>query len=257
MKKIFQLAAFWGLILALGSCGDSTPKYEKSPIDDLIRDLSAVKSYSIILHDMDADESANKYKHKYKILKEVGDSVKAEETDWKEVSERFFARHQDNMGMTVASKDSTGKVSKVAAPAGYGQYVGNERYGSWQQGSNGQSFWQFYGQYAFMRDMLGLGFYGPVYRSHYNDYRSSWSAGRPYYGSNPNSPTYGTRSTYTSSAYSNSTWTKKPNAFKESVRTRVARSSTSGSRTASSTSSRSGSRYSSSSGRSSGGGFGK
>lgn len=256
MKWLSKISSLIGLALALGSCGDSSPKYEKSPVDDLIRDMHNVKSFSIILHDMDADEGmSSTYKHQYKILKDVNGEVKQEITPWKDVSERFFARNQDNMGMTIASKDSTGKINKVPAPAGYGSHIGNPKYGSWQTGSNGQSFWQFYGQYAFMRDMLGMNHYGPVYRNYYNDYHTSYRSGRPYYGPSGSAPIYGTSGSATNKAYSTSRWTQKPNTFKESVRSRVARSSTAGSRTASS--SRSGSRYSTSSSRSSGGGFGK
>lgn len=256
MRLFSKLFMMLGAALLVASCGSSTPKYEKTPVDILVRNMHNIKPYSIILHDMDADEGYNsKYKHKYKILKEVDGKLKAEVTPWHEVSERFFARNQENMGMTIVSRDSTGKIHKTPAPPGYSNYVGNQKYGSWQQGSNGQSFWQFYGQYAFMRSMLGMSHYGPVYRSHYGDYRRSYNSGRAYYGpKTAGSHTYGTRGTGTRSAYQNNTWSKKPSSFKQSVRSRVARSSTSGSRTSSS--SRSGSRYGSSS-RSSGGGYGK
>lgn len=52
--------------------------------------------------------------------------------------------------------------------------VGNPNYGSWQQQSNGTSFWVFYGQYRLMSDLL----LGPVY---YN----RWAQNRDYsyYGS--------------------------------------------------------------------------
>ncbi len=254
-SKLFLVLGAAALLYSC-SCGSSTPKYEKTPVDNLIRDMHNIKPFSIVLHDMDADEGFNaKYKHKYKIIKEEAGKVKSEITPWHEVSERFFAKHQDNMGMTIASKDSTGKIHKTPSPPGYSNYVGNRRYGSWQQNSSGQSFWQFYGQYAFMRDMLGMGHYGPVYRNSYRDYRTHYNSGRAYYGpSTSGSRVYGTRGTGTSRAYSKSTWSSKPSSFKQNVRSRVSRSSTSGSRTSSS--SRSGSRYGSSS-RSSGGGYGK
>lgn len=248
MKLILLVASFAFIF----SCGSSEPKYEKTQVDILLRDLTNVKPVSIILYDMDASDS--EYKHKYKVIKDDKGELKQEITPWKKVSERFFARHQDDMGMEIASKDSTGKVSKVPSPPGYSNHVGNKKYGSWQQQSNGTSFWQFYGQYAFMRSMLGMNHYGPVYYSNYGHYRSYHSSGRPYYGSSTNGRyNYGTRGTGTSRAHSSNTWSSKPSSFKQSVRSRVQRSSTSGSRT-----SRSGSRYSSgSSSRSRGGGFGK
>ena len=255
MKAIASLLVVVLALAGLSGCGGSRQaKYEKTPVDNLIRDMANVQPYSIILYDMDASESGE-YKHKYRILKEVNGQVKEEITPWYNVSERFFASNQDNMGMTIASKDSIGNVSKVPSPPGYDNYVGNPHYGQWVN-QNGTSFWQFYGQYAFMRDMLGMG-RTPIYRNYYSDYRNYRTSGRAYYGpvNSTGGYTYGTRGTYTSQNYSNNTWSQKPTTFKQNVRSRVQRSSQSASRT-----SRSSSRYSSgssSSSRSRGGGFGK
>ncbi|WP_033092216.1 hypothetical protein [Colwellia psychrerythraea] len=43
------------------------------------------------------------------------------------------------------------------------QLIGNPNYGSWQTGSNGMSFWAWYGMYALMGDMFGR-------RTYYNDW---------------------------------------------------------------------------------------
>ena len=48
------------------------------------------------------------------------------------------------------------------------EYVGNPNYGSWKSDSSGNSFWAWYGQYAFFSSM----FNGPVYYG-------SWSTNRP------------------------------------------------------------------------------
>jgi len=97
---------------------------------------------------------------------------------------------------------SDGKLARISIPKSTqvanvkgegivpGSYlVGNPAYGSYQQNSSGQSFWHWYGQYAFFRSM----FSGPSYYnrpisyggwnsssrySYYNDY------GRGAYGSN-------------------------------------------------------------------------
>ncbi len=237
--------------------------WQKSPVDEIIRDLSAENNFSIILLDMDSRNG--KYFHQYNVIVEKPDTVVANQTDWKEVPEAYFGQNVDNMGMEIASKKD-GKVSKVASPAGYNHYVGNERYGHWVQ-RDGGSFWEFYGKYAFMSSMFNMMTY-PVRRSYWNDYYGGGYYGsRPYYGPS-GSRVYGTKS-YTSRSGRNTTWASKPSTFKSQVRNQVSRSSSasssrsysSGSKYSSSSSSsrstRSSSRYSSSSSRSRSGGFGK
>ncbi|TYK67424.1 hypothetical protein CWS31_002545 [Colwellia echini] len=45
------------------------------------------------------------------------------------------------------------------------QLIGNPNYGSWQTGSNGMSFWAWYGMYSMMGDLFGR-------RTYYNDWGS-------------------------------------------------------------------------------------
>lgn len=233
---------------------------QKSPVDILIRDLSAEQNFSIILYDMDYDEAKKQYKHQYNVLVESVDSAIVKKTDWLVVSAAFFNQNADNMGMELASKKD-GKVSKVAAPAGYSNYVGNEKYGQWKE-RDGNRFWEFYGKYAFMSSMFRMGMY-PVYYSSWNNYHSNYYGRRSYYGQTSNGQRmYGTNSSYTKSNTS-SKWNSKPSDFKTRVRNNVQRS-TSGKSTASTKrtstqqkTTRSSSRYSSSSTRSRGGSFGK
>lgn len=49
------------------------------------------------------------------------------------------------------------------------QLIGNPSYGQWQTGSNGMSFWAWYGMYSMMGDLLGR-------RTYYND----WGRSRNY-----------------------------------------------------------------------------
>lgn len=49
------------------------------------------------------------------------------------------------------------------------QLIGNPSYGNWQTGSNGMSFWAWYGMYSMMGDLFGR-------RTYYN----SWGRGRNY-----------------------------------------------------------------------------
>jgi len=232
--------------------------WEKSPVDNLIRDLSNEQNFSIIL--MDMDSRSNGYYHQYQVLIEKPDTVLTKTTDWEKVSDTFFANNINNMGMEIASKKD-GTVSKVASPAGYNHYIGNERYGHWVD-RGGSSFWEFYGQYAFMSSMFHMMTY-PVRRSYYDDYYGGGYYGRRSYYGPSGSNMYGTQSYTNTNTGKSSTWGSKPSSFKSQVRSQVSRSSsTSSSRSYSSGSSyskqsRSSSRYSGSSSRSRSGGFGK
>jgi hypothetical protein len=229
-------------ILLLSGCG-SKLDLTKKPVDIMIRDMSDLSTFSIILYDMNTEGSLfKKYYHQYRTIREddKGDP-KEDISGWYEVSKEYFMSHIDNMGMEIASKQD-GKVTKTVSPPGYGSYVGNQRYGHWVQ-RNGHSFWAFYGQYAFMSSMFGMMSY-PVRRSYYDDYRTNYyGSGRTYYGprGTDGRSMYGTNSAYTSSR-TNSRWNTNPtnNSMKQRVRSSTSRSSRSGSRYSSSSRSRSG-----------------
>ncbi len=253
--------------LGLSSCG-SNYTYEKTPLDDIVTTYMNEPNYSVILADMDYDESGDIYRHKYKILiekpyQEVDEATKHDSTiqaqdveivdlDWQKVSAIHFETHVEDLGMVLLSKKD-GVLYKHVTPAGLDHYVGNERYGQWQTSTTGGSFWAFYGQYYFLSRLFGgPGYYYP--RGVYDNYHSTYRGRRAYYGTGRN--TYGTKSARNRST----TWSKKPSTFKSSVRSRVKQSaSRQRSRRYSSRSrySRNGSRYSNRSSRSRGGGFGK
>lgn len=244
LMKTFYVIVVSTLILT--SCGGND--FEKNPVDLMIRDMTNTPVYSIMLYDMREEGTFFKeYEHQYRIIKQDTPDAEPEEeiTGWYDVSKDFFNQHINDMGMEIAAKTEDGEVSKTVSPPGYTNYVGNSRYGTWQTGAGGNSFWAFYGQYAFMSSMLNLATF-PIRRSYYNEYRDSYRRGRPYYGPviNNGRRAYGTGSAYTTAAKPNTSW-------------RTTRSSSSSFRSGSRTS-RSGSRYNSSSSmRSRGGGFGK
>lgn len=237
----------------------SKVKYEKTPVDVLIRDLSNEKNFSIILFDMDYEESSNKYKHQYHVLIEKPDSVYTKKTGWVVVSDIFFDANTKNMGMEIASKKD-GVIKKAVSPAGYSNFVGNEKYGQWKE-RDGNRFWEYYGKYAFMSSMFRMTMF-PIRYSYWNNYHSNYyGSSRSYYGPRSNGGhMYGTNSNYTKTN-TKSSWNSKPTDFKSRVRSKVSRSATASksriSRSTSTKRTRSSSRYSSSSTRSRGGGFGK
>ncbi|QWX85583.1 hypothetical protein H0I23_08070 [Cellulophaga sp. HaHaR_3_176] len=264
--KLFKTILFTSMLLLIVSCGEERKKYLKSPLDTIITTHIDTQNYSVILADMDYKEDTDKYFHKYKIIVEkaknttetVEDDFDIKTTEWQEVSAITFEDYQEDLGMTILSKKE-GVLDKQSTPAGYSNYVGNEKYGRWQTQSNGSSFWAFYGQYHFMSSL----FYGSshrYYRNDYDYYRTNHYGRSSYYGRNKN---FGT-STYKNA---NSSWNSKPKTFKDKVRTNVTRSSSalkskgyssSKSYKGSSQTSRNTNRYSnSSSSRSRSGGFGK
>lgn len=225
-SKLFQILSFAAFAVIIASCGGSN-KYQKSPLDEIIRDLPTDEVFSIILYDMDVQGNFfESYFHKYKVIRGSDpDNISEVETDWKEVSEREFKNHVNNMGMEIAARDSTGKLSKSVAPPGYNNYVGNPRYGYWNN-SGGSSFWAFYGQYAFMSSMFRMATY-PVHRSYYNDWRGNYyGTGRGYYGPTTNGTSYyGTNSSYNRSTNPSSSWSRNTSSFKNRVASRTSRSS--------------------------------
>ncbi len=183
--------------ILLGGCGRSS-----DPVRDLIRDLERYPEYSLILHDLRVEDGfMPDYALQFKVLTASGQRISGRDTlvyeekktDWLAVAEADYVRYENFVGMVVASKSLNGQRtgSQQAYPAGY-QYVGNPSYGFW----GGGGFWQFYGQYALMRDLMGGWNVG---RSDWEGYRRNREQGRPYYGPRGSSgqSTFGTRGSQT------------------------------------------------------------
>ena len=168
-------------LFALAACGSS-----KDPVKELVRDLDRYPEYSLIVDDARIEDRSffPDYALRFQVLTASGQRVAGRDTivyqerrtDWMEVSEKTFYRYDNYVGMVVASKSLDGRRTGTnqAHPPGY-QYVGNPQYGFW----GGGGFWQFYGQYALMRDLMGGRGVG---RGDWEDYRRSRGRGRPYYG---------------------------------------------------------------------------
>lgn len=244
MKKYFL---FFAMLLLLGGC-TSEKKFVKNPVDIMIRDMNAEKIFSIILYDMEVEGNFSKtYRHQYQVITEKNGIPNDKLTNWQEVGKDFFLFHENNMGMEVASKDTTGKVSKGVSPAGYSNYVGNQKYGNWVQ-RDGGSFWEFYGKYAMLSSVFHMMTY-PARRSYYNDYHGNYrNSGRSYYGPTSNGRTaYGTYGDANSKTRTNSRYTNS-SSFKNKVNSRVQRSNSSTKKTSTSQKrTRSSNRYTSSS----------
>jgi hypothetical protein len=226
--KVFLVWLFAAIVWS--SCGSS------SPLDRLKDELSSYPEYSIILQDMREDGNFfTEYYHKYKIIRaeEIprSDSLdyREEETRWYRVKDNEFKKYANLLGMVLVSKGKEGNVSENQRPPGY-EYVGDTRYGQWRTDSSGNTFWEWYGKYAFFSSMFGM-FSGPVYRRDWDTYRDYDSSGRTYYGRNNQ---YGTNGTATKR--SNSTFfdrqkerqAARQSAFSQKVKERTTRSNMSG-----------------------------
>ncbi len=246
MKQVFLFVFFIALVYTCSrTCESDYSEPIKSPVDEMVKTMTNVPTFSIILHDMNTEGSIFKeYYHQYRIIKEdQNGDINEEITDWYPVGEAFFDANLNNMGMEIASKGEDGKITKSIGPPGYGSYVGNEKYGRWSQ-RDGGSFWEFYGKYALMSSMFNMMAY-PARRSYYNDYRGGYyGTGRSYYGPRSSNGTYayGTRSKYNTSSNKSSKWSSNSsnNSLKQRVRSGTTQSSKSGSRYSNFSRSRSG-----------------
>ncbi len=173
MKKTYQFFILFLFSTLLISCGP-----QREPLEQLVGNLAAAPDYSIILQDMKEEGMFSKsYSHKYKITQ----GEKTFLTDWLPVTASTYQNNQGFLGMTRVSKTKDG-MSNTPHPPGY-QYMGNPQYGEWRQNSSGNSFWAFYGQYAFFTHMFGWG-NRTFYRNDYDSYRTAQTNRTPYYGRN-------------------------------------------------------------------------
>jgi len=138
---------------------------------------------------------------RYRVVSDDGTETLGE---WEKVDEAFYEKHLDDVGMSVASKPKgsyASETNRTMSPPGYNM-VGNQHYGEWKTGSDGQSFWEFYGRYALMRNLMWGPGYHPMYFDDYNTwdrtYRRPGSAnhGKRYYGKKDQFGTYGSRSAH-------------------------------------------------------------
>ena len=212
VRRIRAILALAALLPAAAACGGgdggSTTASWGPPMSQVLAPLhkrfDRYPQYSIVLNDMkEEDSGGTSYFHEYRVVytdtaagkTTVRDSV----TPWQQVAESDYLRYDRNLGMTIFSKRGAERDT-VAAPAGY-EYVGNPQYGQWRSDSNGNSFWEFYVQYAVLRTLLGG---GPIFDLDYDDYRKHrrrYGSSVPYYGRSSQYGTYGTYTTRSRPAF--------------------------------------------------------
>jgi hypothetical protein len=215
-KKIITICVLICVVMTLPSCGA-----RRSPIEQLSAKLKNVPEYSIILEDMQSRGRVfRQYYHKYKVI--INEDIQY--TGFVRVSEPYYKKNENYLGMALLSKTEDGYI-KTPSPPGY-QYVGNTQYGEWKQDRSGNSMWAFYGQYMFMSHMFGM-VNRPVYRSDYGTYTNYRNNNRPYYGSKNQYGTNGTVTKQTNKGFYQRKMAKQRMAkqsFGQKVKSRVGRS---------------------------------
>lgn len=201
------------MFLNLLPIGCNRVEVTADPVSELIGTASMDPMFTILLFDMDKKGVFSKtYKHRYRVLKEKDGKVVAKDTKWYNVSSSYFQQNQNNLGMEMAAKDSTGKIARMVGPPGYTNYIGNPRYGTWN-GAEGDSlktgFWYFYPKYTYIRSLLQLPA-GKIYRKDHNEARSYYGRGFIYYGAitTGGRRRYGTYSSHYSTNTYNKTWSR-------------------------------------------------
>ncbi|MEM6456610.1 MAG: hypothetical protein AAF772_16080 [Acidobacteriota bacterium] len=193
----FSAAALALVALFVAGCASVA----RDPIPELRRQLKDYDMFSIVLEDMDETGTfVDTYSHQYKLIfanvdaaADAAPELREEVTDWIEVSRATYRRYAKCLGMTIAADGDALGDGALCQPAGY-RYVGDARYGRWQTGANGETFWSFYGKYALM-SMMFDSLRSPVGRSSWDGYRRSRRSGQPYFG--PTGREFGTGGTFT------------------------------------------------------------
>lgn len=140
------------------------------------------------------DDSKEVYYHKY-ILEENGET---KETDWEKVDANFYDANFEFLGMAILTKPygvfEQDRLTQ-ASPPGMA-YVGNSKYGEWQQDNTGNRFWSWYGKYALFSMLFNM---RPSYYSYnsWNGWNNNYRNSRPYFGKTQQGfQKYGTSGTY-------------------------------------------------------------
>ena len=201
------------MFLNLLPIGCNNVEITEDPVSELIGTESMEPMFTILLFDMDKKGVFSKeYKHRYRVIKEKGGKVVAEDTKWYNVSSSYFQQNQNNLGMEMAAKDSTATIKRTVGPPGYTNYIGNPRYGTWN-GAEGDSiktgFWYFYSKYTYIRALLQLPA-GKIYKKEHDEARSNYNRGFIYYGriTTGGYRRYGTYSNHYRTNTYNKTWSR-------------------------------------------------
>lgn len=191
-----------------------TKKLDANP-DGVIVDSGY--EHEVVAEDVDWEEQ---YYHSYIII----NNGKKRETGWVEVDDEVWEENIDNLGMQIYHKplgERLEQANEQAIPPGM-EYVNNEKYGRWENNSNGIPIWVWFMMYHNMYGSNSYGRYQPIYRNDYTSWRNN-SNRNYFYGSNSTTARkWGTDSTFTKKSMTGSTFAMRGGYKSASVTSRNA-----------------------------------
>lgn len=135
---VFVISSLFG---SGSSNSGNTPQKEYTAVEKVIHNYADVPTYSVILTEIKEDDSKYFQKLTVAIPKEGDGASRNDVLDWNETTKDDYEQTADFVGLTILNKKD-GTITHTAHPPGY-SYVGDNRYGSWQQGPSGM-FWAWY-----------------------------------------------------------------------------------------------------------------
>lgn len=244
---IFAFILFF--IFSLSTCGSSKgfqSNYKgEEGLQKLLKAHDKTSDFTVLLNDMDYQDG--RYLHRYGLLIPTKDTtVNTAETSWMEVSQPFFKKHKNDLGMELANKKN-GQLTIRTAPPGFSEYVGNEEYGQWEKRDR-DNIWIFFSRYRPYRTFFNTD-RRPARQRDYTVFNRTYKGKANYYG---NDRYYGTNPYLNTNKGRGATWGKRSTSFRQRALEEQRSGGASNNKT-----SRNGSRYSNTSSRSRSGGFGK
>jgi hypothetical protein len=193
--KPLALAALLAGTAALPACSSGPVRHEDDPgalpplaspteLADLGRRLQP-NDYTITLAGLRAGPYKNLnqtvYWHRYGMVWQAPAGMQRDSTPWTRITEEQYNDELPLEGLAVATRQNGKDMDEPVAPEM--AFVGNPTYGHWTRGPRGDSFWEWYGKYAMMRDLFGSSRRPIViHRTEYNTYRrdpGSYRSSRP------------------------------------------------------------------------------
>lgn len=219
-------------------------KTTKDPIAAILQQEKTAPLLTVILFDMEKSGFlfSKKYRHQYRIVSMLGDSVVAKQSQWYDVPSTYFAQHESDLGLELAAIDSAGKTYRVVTPPGYTNYIGNAKFGVWSntatllpisnqeiipatdstpaqsvrkmeyfynQNNDGNDFWVFYPNYEYVKPILQIPT-GKIVQKDHNTARRYHTSGIVYYGvlNSVGGRRYGTNSTQYNNYRTGKSWSR-------------------------------------------------
>lgn len=119
-----------------------------------------------------------RYFHRYEYV----EGAERRQGDWEEVDEALFEAHADDLGMDIVAKPYgmyEDEALRQAMPPGMA-FVGNPRYGRWEDDGQGGRRWSWIQSYLFYRLLFGGNHY--YHYGGWNTWRGGYRGRSPYYG---------------------------------------------------------------------------